>query len=39
VSRKESRLERNNINETTRENRHIKKLNKKVLEEEGRNQT
>jgi hypothetical protein len=39
VSRMESRLERNKINEETQHNKNIRKLNKKTLEEEGRNQT
>jgi hypothetical protein len=37
--RMESRLERNTINEETEHNKNIRKLNKKTIEEERRNQT
>jgi len=39
VSRTESRPERNKINKETQHNKNIRKLNKKTMEEEGRNQT
>jgi len=39
VSRTESTPKRNKINEETQHNKNTRKLNKKTMEKEGRNQT